>query len=93
MEIEEVLRTHPQISDCAVVGIPDPEWGELVVACLVPSDEEIALDTLKPWLKRAWPGYKIPRKYLLVKELPRNALGKVTKPTIKDLFTKKYKIP
>lgn len=87
LEIEEVLRTHPQIDECAVVGLPNEEWGELIAACLIPSaDADIDFKTLNTWLKNKIPGYKIPRKYLIVRELPRNVMGKVTKKEVKGLF-------
>ena len=88
LEIEDVLRKHEQINDCAVVGLPDEEWGELIAACLVPTSTSEELDTkaLSNWLKTQMPAYKLPRKYVLVKELPRNVLGKVTKNEVKKLF-------
>jgi len=86
LEIEEVLRTHNLIKDCAVVGIDDDEWGELIVAALVVSDDSIDLKELNKWLREKMAAYKTPRKYLLVKELPRNAMGKVTKNDVKKLF-------
>ncbi|MFB0907258.1 MAG: long-chain fatty acid--CoA ligase, partial [Spirosomataceae bacterium] len=88
LEIEEVLRTHPQINECAVVGLADEEWGELIAACLILSDDfsDIDLKALTKWLKEKVPGYKIPRKYLIIEELPRNVMGKVTKQEVKGLF-------
>ncbi len=86
LEIEEVLRTHPSISDCSVVGIPNEEWGELVVAALMVNDPEIDLKALNQWLRERMPAYKVPRHYKLVDELPRNAMGKVTKNDIKKMF-------
>ncbi|GAB5528161.1 MAG: acyl-CoA synthetase [Roseivirga sp.] len=88
LEIEEVLRTHPQINDCGVVGIPDPEWDEIIGASLIlKENEEVDFEALKIWLKERLPVYKVPRKYLIQKELPRNAMGKVTKKELKALFT------
>ena len=86
LEIEEVLRTHNLIKDCAVVGIDDEEWGELIVAALVVSDPAIDLKELNKWLREKMAAYKTPRKYLIVDELPRNAMGKVTKNDVKKLF-------
>ena len=86
LEIEEVLRTHASIDDCAVVGIVDDEWGELIVAALVIKDANINLEELNKWLREKMASYKTPRKYLLVNELPRNAMGKVTKNDVKKLF-------
>ncbi|GAA4394431.1 acyl-CoA synthetase [Nibrella viscosa] len=90
LEIEEVLRTHPAISDCAVVGIPNDEWGELISAVLIlknKSDDSVTTADINTWLRERLPGYKLPRQYRLVDELPRNAMGKVTKNELKTLFT------
>ncbi|NHF59031.1 AMP-binding protein [Flavobacteriaceae bacterium TP-CH-4] len=86
LEIEDVLRKHPSVNDCAVVGIPDEEWGETVSACLVSDAESIDFEKLSNWLKEHLPTYKIPRNYILRKELPRNVLGKVTKNDLKKFF-------
>jgi malonyl-CoA/methylmalonyl-CoA synthetase len=86
LEIEEVLRKHPQLADCAVVGIPDEEWGELVVASIVVRNKALDLKQLNEWMRSMMPAYKTPRKYLIVDELPRNAMGKVTKNDVKELF-------
>ena len=86
LEIEEELRKHEQINDCAVVGIPDEEWGELIVSALVLKEKIINVDELNKWLKERIAAYKTPRKYLILQELPRNAMGKVTKNEIKKLF-------
>jgi len=86
LEIEEILRQYPQISDCGVVGVPDEEWGEIIVAVLVPEEEKVDVEQLQIWLKSRMPAYRLPRKYLMVKDLPRNTLGKVTKNDIKELF-------
>jgi malonyl-CoA/methylmalonyl-CoA synthetase len=87
LEIEEVLREHESISDCAVVGIPNDEWGELIVATLVLNEvDHIDEKSLNDWLVQKMAAYKKPRKYLILKELPRNAMGKVVKKDVKKLF-------
>ena len=87
LEIEEVLRAHDLIADCAVVGIPDDEWGELIVASLVLQEGDyINEKALNDWLVQKIASYKKPRKYLVLKELPRNAMGKVIKNDVKKLF-------
>lgn len=85
LEIEEVLRIHPAVSDCAVVGVPNEEWGELIVAVVVSSlvMEEPVLNT---WIRERMASYKVPKKYIFVKELPRNAMGKVVKTELKKLL-------
>ncbi len=86
LEIEEVLRSHELIKDCAVVGIPNEEWGELVAAVLVP-ETELDLTELKHWLKERLPTYKSPKIYQILSELPRNAMGKVVKNELKSIFS------
>jgi malonyl-CoA/methylmalonyl-CoA synthetase len=86
LEIEEELRKYELIADCAVVGIPNDEWGELIVSAIVVKDENINTDELNKWLREKMAAYKTPRKYLIVDELPRNAMGKVTKNDVKKLF-------
>jgi malonyl-CoA/methylmalonyl-CoA synthetase len=88
LEIEEVLRQHSSIADCAVVGVHDAEWGERVAAALVLRQAHaLDLETLRTWAKERLAGHKIPSRLLTLKELPRNAMGKVTKPAIAKLFS------
>ncbi|OLP20362.1 long-chain fatty acid--CoA ligase [Leptolyngbya sp. 'hensonii'] len=87
LEIEEVLRTHDEIQDCAVVGVADPEWGERVsVALVLRSESTLTLATLRSWAKERLAAYKVPAQMVTVAELPRNAMGKVTKPEVVQLF-------
>ncbi len=86
LEIEDTLRSLHGIADCAVVGLPDEEWGEVVAACLVSKASKIDYDEISDRLREQLPAYKIPRKYILRKELPRNILGKVTKNELKKMF-------
>jgi malonyl-CoA/methylmalonyl-CoA synthetase len=87
LEIEEVLRTHAAIKDCAVVGLENEEWGELVAAAIIANENE-TIDTtaLNAWIRERMPAYRVPRKYITINELPRNAMGKVTKNDVKKLF-------
>jgi malonyl-CoA/methylmalonyl-CoA synthetase len=87
LEIEEVLRQHNDIRDCAVVGIPDDEWGERVAAAIVPRSEVgPALEDLREWAAARLAQYKLPTRMRLVDDLPRNAMGKVVKARVKELF-------
>jgi malonyl-CoA/methylmalonyl-CoA synthetase len=87
LEIEEVLRTHPAILECAVVGIGDAEWGERVSAAVeLRPGAGLSLGELQNWAKERLAPYKIPRALQPVAALPRNAMGKVTKPEVARLF-------
>lgn len=86
LEIEEVLRKHPKIKECGVVGLPDEEWGEIIGASLIIEGNDINFEKLKNWLKDKLPGYKTPRKYIIQDDLPRNVMGKVTKNELKKCF-------
>ena len=87
LEIEDVLREHRDIRDCAVVGIADDEWGERVAAAIVPtSGEGPALEELRDWAADRLAKYKLPTRLRRVDDLPRNAMGKVVKARVKELF-------
>jgi malonyl-CoA/methylmalonyl-CoA synthetase len=87
LEIEGVLLNHHHISECAVIGIPDDTWGEAVAAVLIiKPDTSLTLEQLKSWCKDRMSKYKIPKKLKIIDRLPRNAMGKVTKPALTDLF-------
>jgi len=87
LEIEEVLREHPDIRECAVVGVPDPEWGERVCAALVMVEgAELSLVALRAWTKERLAACKAPSRVLILDALPCNAMGKVRKPRIAELF-------
>jgi malonyl-CoA/methylmalonyl-CoA synthetase len=87
LEIEEVLRTHPAIAECAVVGVADDEWGQRVaVAAILRSGAALELGTLRAWAKQQLAPYKVPTLLRIVDALPRNPMGKVVKPEVARLF-------
>jgi len=72
----------------AVVGVEDAEWGQRVGALMVlHPGKQLDLDALRAWTKQRLAVYKAPSRLLVVKELPRNAMGKVVKPELMKLFT------
>jgi long-chain acyl-CoA synthetase len=89
-EIEEVLYTHPDVRECAVVGLPDPEYGERVTAFIVAQGERAPdPSALKSFLKSRLAGFKVPKAFLFLDELPKNNAGKLLKREIR----KKYGLP
>lgn len=87
LEIEDAICAHPDIEECAVVGVPDPEWGERVAAALV-MRRGASLDSkvFRDWVKEQIAPYKVPTRIVNVESLPRNAIGKVTKTQVVELF-------
>ena len=87
LEIEEALREHPAVAECAVVGVPDADWGERVAAAVVLNDGQVLdLPSLRTWALEYLAPYKVPSRLLLLDALPRNAVGKVIKPSVAQLF-------
>lgn len=87
LEIEAALLEHPHIRECAVIGLPDDTWGEAVSAAVVLKENTtLELASLREWCKGRLSVYKIPQRLLVVHELPRNAMGKITKPAVRALF-------
>jgi malonyl-CoA/methylmalonyl-CoA synthetase len=87
LEIEDALRSHPHVRDCAVVGVPDPVWGDRVCAAVVlEPTTSLEDDELRAFAKERLAPYKVPKDFVFVDDLPRNAMGKVTKPAVSELF-------
>jgi malonyl-CoA/methylmalonyl-CoA synthetase len=87
LEIEDVLRSHAGIVDCAVVGVPDPMWGDRVCAAVVlGAGAEMSADDVRRFARERLAPYKVPKEVAIVSDLPRNPMGKVTKPAVRELF-------
>lgn len=87
LEVEELLYTRAEIQECAVVGLPDKEFGERVTAFIVLQKEQ-QLDPidLKAYLKTHLVGFKVPKEFIIVDELPKNPAGKLLKSQIKKSY-------
>ncbi|KAG0601631.1 hypothetical protein M758_11G127500 [Ceratodon purpureus] len=99
LEIEAILLQHPAISECAVMGVPDKTYGEILSAIVVVpenvaaeaaanSKPALTLETFTPWARERMAPYKIPSQLLVWDTLPRNAMGKVNKKELKSMLLK-----
>lgn len=87
MEIESALAEHPDIRDVAVIGVPDDRWGEAAMAvCVTRSGQPLDPEELIAFCRDRLGGYKIPRRYSFVDELPRNASGKILKRVLREPY-------
>ena len=87
-EVEAVIFTHPAVREAAVFGIPDPKWGELVMACVVLNPGmALSVDDLVAFCRRSLANYKVPRRIEFSDaELPKTGSGKVMKRVLRERF-------
>jgi acyl-CoA synthetase (AMP-forming)/AMP-acid ligase II len=90
-EIEAVLMGHPEVLECAVIGVPDSQWGETVKAVVVRRvGTNLSETTLIEWTRDKLAGFKRPRSVDFVEALPRNASGKLLKRTLREPYWATY---
>lgn len=83
-EIEEFLYTRPEVQECAVIGLPDKEYGEKVTAFIVPKGgQQLDPAGLKSYLKTKLSPFKVPKAFISVLELPKSSAGKILKREMK----------
>ncbi len=88
-EVEETLYTKPEIEECAVVGLPDKEWGEKVTAFIVPRPgRTIVPDDVKSFLKTKLSHFKVPKEYIVLKTMPKSPTGKILKRELGKMFSR-----
>lgn len=86
-EIEAELLLHPLVEDAAVIGVEDERWGEIGVAFVVPRGNAVlSEETIRAFLSTKVARYKVPKHFILVRELPRTAYGKIAKPELRRQF-------
>ena len=86
-EVEEVLYTSQEVQECAVIGLPDKEWGERVTAVIVPKPgKQIVPQDLKALVKARLSAFKVPKEFFVVDEMPKNPAGKILKRELKEKF-------
>ena len=89
-EVEAVLATHPGVADCAVVGVPDDECGEIVVAFVTKKDPSVTEDAIRQHCRQALTGYKVPRIVVFKNDLPKSNVGKVLRKDLRDEAVQAY---
>jgi len=86
-EVEEALYTRPEVEECAVIGLPDREWGERVTAFIIPKPRKtLNADAIKAYLKACLSPFKVPKEYIIVNELPKSPAGKILKRELKKQY-------
>jgi long-chain acyl-CoA synthetase len=86
-EIEDALYQHPEVVDCAVLGVPDDDWGEILYAVVQRRDDSsLDADGVVTWCREKLADYKRPRVVEFVDELPRDPNGKVRKPKLREAW-------
>ena len=87
-EIEDVLHGHPAVTDVAVISTPSEEWGEEVMAVIVPADKEYppTVEELVAYSRQYLASFKCPKVIQFVEELPRTTTGKILKRTLREQF-------
>ncbi len=84
-EIEEKILTHPAVAEVAVLGVPDPVWGEVGVAvCVARTDASIAEEDIRTFLETRITRYKMPKRFFFWEALPKSGYGKVPKRMVRD---------
>ncbi len=93
-EIEEKILLHPDISEVAVLGVPDPVWGEVGLAvCVLRDGADAAGIDLKSWLEDKMARYKLPKTFVFWETLPKSAYGKITKKLIREELQRRGQMP
>ena len=86
-EIEKILYQHPDVYMCAVIGLPDPKWGEFGKACVVLKPGQSATENeLMQFMAERLAKYKVPRSVVIMDALPISAAGKILKRELRDRF-------
>ena len=86
-EVENALFDHEKVADAAVIGIPDEKFGEAILAFIQTRDgNELDQEELIAFCRERLAGYKVPRQYKFIAEIPRNASGKVLKKDLREPY-------
>ncbi len=87
-EVEEVIALHPKVFEVAVLGLPDPKWGEVVTAAVASLPGQVLTEQeIIEHCRKNLAGYKCPKIVKFVEELPKNPAGKIMKRELKEMFS------
>jgi fatty-acyl-CoA synthase len=94
-EIEDVLFDHPEISQVAVLGVPDDKWGEVVATVLLAKDPDKApsVESLQAFAAARLASQKVPELWFFVREYPLTPSGKIQKPVLRDWIMNQRILP
>ena len=85
-EIENLLLSHPGVSDAAVIGLPSPKWGEVPLAVVVKNDPDLSETDVLEWCKGKLAAFKRPKVAVFIDAIPRNPTGKILKRVLRDTY-------
>jgi acyl-CoA synthetase (AMP-forming)/AMP-acid ligase II len=89
-EVETTLYKHPDVFECAVIGVPDDKYGEALLAVIVPvPGKNLEEEGIIKHCRKLIAGFKIPRQIVFVDELPKSAMSKILKNELRKIYSKK----
>ena len=92
-EIEDFIYTHPKVSDVQVIGVPDRQYGEEIMACVILKDgESMTEEELKDYVRSHMAKHKTPRYVTFVREFPMNAAGKILKYKMREQAVERFNL-
>jgi 2-furoate---CoA ligase len=95
LEVEDVLAQHPKVAEVAVAGLPDERWGQIVAAFVVPADASLTAEELDQFAlaNSQLARFKRPRRYVLIKEVPKSTVGKILRRKLQAGEYELYNMP
>jgi fatty-acyl-CoA synthase len=89
MELENALMAHPNVSEAAVIGVPDDKWGERPLAAVVlAEDTAVSADELRAFLAERVPRWQLPERWSFIAEVPKTSVGKFAKTTMREAYAR-----
>jgi fatty-acyl-CoA synthase len=89
MELENALMAHPDVSEAAVIGVPDDKWGERPLAAVVLAENAaVSADELRTFLAERVPRWQLPERWSFIAEVPKTSVGKFAKTTMREAYAR-----